>query len=122
MSAIVVLVTAPTRAEASRLAKRLVRERLAACVSMVPSIRSIYWWKGQVEQADESLLLIKTLPGKFNALTKRLQAMHSYTVPEVLALPVVRGSARYLAWMRQSLKVSDTKLKRLPSARHPGRP
>jgi uncharacterized protein involved in tolerance to divalent cations len=100
----IVFVTAPTRAEANRLAGRLVRERLAACVSVVPSIRSTYWWKGRVERADECLLVIKTLSRQFGRLSRRIHALHSYTVPEVLALPVVRGSAPYLAWMRQSLK------------------
>jgi periplasmic divalent cation tolerance protein len=113
-STIVVFSTASSHAEATRLADTLVQEKLAACVSIVPAIHSTYWWKGKIERADEALLVIKTLPGHFDQLNKRLHALHSYTVPEVLALPVVRGGAPYLAWMQDTLisKTRRSKTKR----------
>jgi periplasmic divalent cation tolerance protein len=88
----------------------LIRERLAACVSVVPVVHSTYWWKGKVERARETLLIIKTRSEKFARLLKRIQAIHSYTVPEILALPVVRGNPAYLRWLQQSVKSPSTPL------------
>ena len=94
----VVLVTAPG-AEAETLGRTLVGERLAACVNVVPSVRSIYRWEGEVQADDEALLVIKTTEARLGALTERVQALHSYDLPEVLALPAVGGSAAYLGWV-----------------------
>src|SRR5687768_14176529 len=104
MSAMVVYCTAASPEEARKLTEILVGEKLAACVSVVPQVRSTYWWKGQVERAEEALLIIKTDSGKFPALTKRIQSAHSYTVPEILALPVVKGNPAYLKWLKESVK------------------
>lgn len=105
MSTIVVYVTTSTLREARKISEVLIREHLAACVSIAPDVHSTYWWKGDVERARESLLIIKTRSEKFRALARRVQALHSYTVPEILALPVVRGNKAYLQWLRQSVKV-----------------
>ena len=104
MSAIVVYCTASSLAEARKLADVLVGEKWAACVSIVPQVQSTYWWKGQVERAKEALLLIKTQKEKFSALVKRIKSIHSYTVPEILAVPVVKGNPDYLKWLNQSVK------------------
>lgn len=101
---IVVYVTAGSAEEAEHLAQALVGERLAACVNRVKSVRSVYRWQGQVEQSDEELLIIKTRKDLFNALEKRVRALHSYSVPEVIALPVVAGSAGYLGWLRDQVE------------------
>ena len=95
----VVLVTAPEGA-AVELARALVGERLAACVNLVPGIRSIYRWKGAVEEDDEVLLVAKTRSDCVDALAERVRELHPYEMPETLALPVVGGSADYLDWLR----------------------
>lgn len=97
--AIVVLVTTPTPERAAELARALVEERLAACGNVVPGLRSIYRWEGKVEDEAEALLVLKTTRACFEALRDRVLALHPYAVPEVLALPVVAGSAPYLAWI-----------------------
>src|SRR5512144_2282360 len=96
--ALVVLVTAPTPERAAEIARALVEERLAACGNVVPGVRSIYRWEGKVEDEAEALLVLKTTQARFEALRERVLALHPYAVPEVLALPVVAGSAPYLAW------------------------
>ena len=100
---IVVLSTCASEEEAARLARSLVDERLAACVSVVPRIRSYYRWKGAIESADEFLLVIKTSRPLFPALSTALQKAHSYEVPEVIALPVVDGSPNYLDWLESNI-------------------
>jgi len=102
-AAYIVLVTAPSRKEADHIAQVLVEEKLAACVSIIPEIYSRYWWQGRIENGEELLLMIKTLPKRFKSLSKRIKELHSYTVPEILALPVAEGSKAYLEWMNESL-------------------
>lgn len=97
----VVLVTAPDAATAERLARALVEERLAACVNVVPAIRSIYRWEGRVEEADELLLLAKTRADRGAALAARVRELHPYALPEVLELPALGGSEAYLGWVRE---------------------
>lgn len=98
---VVMLVTAPgTRAP--DLARALVEEGLAACVNIVPGVRSVYRWEGTVEEAEEVLLVIKTRSSRATALEVRVRELHPYDVPEVLALPVVAGSDPYLDWVRRN--------------------
>ncbi len=96
----VVLITAPDPETGRRLARALVEERLAACVNLVPGLRSIYRWEGAVEEEEESLLVVKTRADRLAMLTERVQALHPYDVPEVLALAVGGGSPAYLDWVR----------------------
>jgi len=103
MAAIVVYCTASSMQEARKLTDLIVSEKLAACVTMVPSVHSTYWWKGNVERAEEVLLIIKTAPHKFERLAKRIKQIHSYSVPEILALPVAKGNPAYLKWLKQSV-------------------
>ena len=95
----VLLSTAPDSATADRLARTLVDERLAACVNVVPGVRSTYRWQGAVEAADELLLVIKTTAAAADAAAARLEALHPYDVPEVLVLTPGAGSTAYLAWI-----------------------
>lgn len=104
-STFVVLTTAPNLSEARRIASRLVRERAAACVNVIPKIDSIYWWKGKVERGAETLLIIKTSRSRLKLLSRRIQALHSYEVPEIIALPVSAGSPAYLRWLEESLMI-----------------
>lgn len=97
---LIVLVTVAARAEGERLAEALVGEQLAACVNIVGPIRSIYRWQGAINRDDEHLLLIKTTRARYAALEARVVELHSYDVPEVVALPIEMGSAAYLEWLR----------------------
>jgi periplasmic divalent cation tolerance protein len=96
---VVVLVTTGSAEEAQRIGRALVTEQLAGCVNVVGPIRSIYRWQGAVEEAEERLLIIKARAADLAALEARVRALHSYDVPEVLALPVTAGSEDYLAWL-----------------------
>ncbi len=102
--AVVVLVTAGTRDEAVRIGTALVTERLAACANVLGPIRSIYRWQGAVEDAEEWQLVLKGRAADVPAIDARVRALHSYEVPEVLALPVYGGSAAYLAWLDEATK------------------
>ncbi len=102
MSAIVVIVTASNEEEAAKIGKALVEERLAACANIVPKIRSIYRWEGKVQDDPEALMLIKTTDDLFEALIKRVKELHSYSVPEIIALPIGAGSSDYLSWIEES--------------------
>ncbi len=100
---IVIFVTAGSEAEAEKIARALVEEQLAACVNILSPIRSIYRWQGQVADDREWLLLIKTRAERFAAVESRVKALHSYQVPEVIALPIVTGAEGYLRWLRESV-------------------
>jgi periplasmic divalent cation tolerance protein len=100
----VVLTTAADPEEAARLGRTLVEERLAACVTVVPTVQSVYRWRGEVETSSETLLLIKTGPDQLAALEARLHALHSYQTPEFLVLKVESGSQTYLDWLHASLQ------------------
>ena len=95
---IVVLTTCPDEASAVRIAGELLESRLAACVSRQP-VRSTYRWQGSIKDEPEVLLLIKTLGSRFADLEMRLKSLHPYNVPEIIALPIVAGSAAYLSWL-----------------------
>ncbi len=105
---IVVLSTCGSIEEAQRLARALVEKRLAACVSLVPGVRSVYRWSNElgkdgIEEEEEVLLVIKTSRPLFEDLRSEIERLHSYEVPEVIAIQVVDGSERYLAWLDREL-------------------
>jgi len=104
---IVVMSTCGSAEEAQRLAHELIAQHAAACVNIVAPVRSVYRWKGQIEQAEEWLLLVKTSRSSFDRLRTILEAAHSYELPEVLALPVVAGSPNYLAWLESEVRESE---------------
>ena len=101
---IMVLSTCSSPEEGERIARALVEERVAACVNIVPGVRSIYRWQGKLEDSSECLLVIKSSRGRFEELRAALERIHSYEVPELLALPVVDGAPNYLAWLEDQLK------------------
>lgn len=100
---IVILSTCANEDEAERLARALVDARLAACVNVLPRMRSFYRWKGAVENAAECLLLIKSSRQLFPELLAAIEKLHSYDVPEVVVLPIVDGAANYLNWLGENL-------------------
>ena len=100
-----VLITCGSLAEARRIARVVVTKRLAACANIfLTPVESVYRWKGKVEKARELFILLKTTAKRLRALEKEVKRLHSYDVPEFIALPVAAGSRAYLAWMEASLK------------------
>ncbi len=97
--ALVVFITAPSNEEAARLGRKLVEEGLAACANLVPAVRSIYKWEGRVCDDQEVLLIVKTRRSRFKQVAETVKALHSYTVPEIVAFPLEQGSADYLKWL-----------------------
>ena len=96
---IVVLSTCGSANEAEQIARRLVEARLAACVTVVPAARSFYRWQGAIESAEEWLLVIKTSRALFESLRLEMEKVHTYEVPELIALPIVDGAPNYLLWL-----------------------
>jgi periplasmic divalent cation tolerance protein len=101
---IVVLTTCAAEADAERMARALVEGRLAACVNVVPGVRSFYRWKGEVDSGVEFLLIVKTSRDLFPALRAEMEKLHPYELPELLALPVVAGAENYLNWFQAGLR------------------
>jgi len=100
---IVILCACGDETEALRVANALIDDRLAACVNALPAMQSVYRWKGSIETAREVLLLIKTTGDRFPALRDRILELHSYETPEIIALPIVAGAEKYLAWLREQV-------------------
>jgi periplasmic divalent cation tolerance protein len=101
--AIIALCTCGNREEAAQIARALVEERLAACVNVLPEMESVYRWKGKVEIASEILLIIKTTERRFPELRDRIVGLHSYDVPEIVALPIAAGAEEYLGWLGEQV-------------------
>ena len=100
----IVLVTCGSKAEARKIARTLVERRLAACVNVVTApVESIYRWKGSTASAKEFLLVIKSTQTRFAALRREIASLHSYEVPEIIALPISAGSPQYLKWLAESV-------------------
>lgn len=107
MGHIVVFVTAASAEEAATIGQTVVDEKLAACSNLIPSISSTYWWQGRVERATEALIVLKTRDDLLEAVIRRVRALHSYTVPEVIALPIIGGNPDYLRWIDESVRASS---------------
>ena len=107
VSALICFCTCPDPETAGRIAEALVEERLAACVNLVPGLRSIYRWQGQVERTDEVLLLIKTVPAQFERLQHRLRELHPHELPELLAVESAFGLPEYLRWVADATRPQD---------------
>ncbi len=101
---IVVLVTCGSEEEGLKIARALVEERLAACVNVVSPARSIYRWDGKIWDEKECILVIKTEKEKFGELESKVKSLHSYSVPEIIGLPIVEGSSAYLKWIEEATK------------------
>jgi periplasmic divalent cation tolerance protein len=102
--ALLVLITAANEREAKRLAEALITDRLASCVQILPRMESVYRWQGRIENETEILLLIKTTANKFEELERTARGLHTYDVPEILAVPVTRISEPYFKWLVEALE------------------
>lgn len=107
MSVLLCLCTCPDAACADAIAMALVEERLAACVNQLPGVQSVYRWEGKVERSGEVLLLIKTSHLRLPTLTARVQALHPYELPELIAVEAAGGFAPYLAWVAEQTREDD---------------
>jgi periplasmic divalent cation tolerance protein len=102
---VLVLTTLPSEGDAEKFALQLVEERLAACVNILPPMRSVYRWKNTVEQANERQVVIKTTRARLTALENRVRTLHPYDVPEFVVLPIDAGSADYLSWLSENTEL-----------------
>ena len=100
---IVVLVTGSNARECTKIARRLLERRLIACANLVPQVRSLYTWKGKVADEKECLMVLKSSRERFPELQAEIEKLHSYSVPEIIALPIVEGSPNYLGWIAESV-------------------
>ena len=101
---IIVLTNTGSQEEARKIASALVERKLAACVNIIPGVESTYWWRGKIETAPEWTLLIKTVRSNFQAVRNAIRELHSYDLPECIALVIDDGSPEYLNWIGESLK------------------
>ena len=102
---IIILVTSKDKQEAEKITQTLLKERLIACANIVNPVTSFFYWSGKIEVAEECLIIMKSRMDLFPELSERIKCLHSYEVPEILALPIVEGSKTYLDWMSATLKL-----------------
>lgn len=107
---VLVYVTTAGEEEARRIARALVEERLAACANVIPAVRSYYWWQGALQEDDEAAFVAKTRADLVDAVIRRVRELHGYTVPAILALPILAGNPDYLAWLDRecAARVAET--------------
>jgi len=101
---IVVFVTASNKKEAQKIARGLLEKKLVACVNILDKLTSFFWWKGKIDKSAEALLIIKSRREKLTGIIKTVKALHSYEVPEIIALPIIGGEKDYLKWIDDSLR------------------
>jgi periplasmic divalent cation tolerance protein len=101
----VIYVTVPDEDLAEKIAESLVSKKLAACVNIIPSVKSVYSWQGKICDDKELLLMIKTMYDAFESIKKEIKLLHTYEVPEIIALPINQGSEEYLKWLKDNVIV-----------------
>jgi periplasmic divalent cation tolerance protein len=99
-----VFVTAANKAEAEKISQALLNDHLIACANIVYPVTSFFWWQGKIDRAEECLMVLKSRRDLFGELAEKLKGLHSYEVPEVLAVPIIGSSSAYLGWMHEVLK------------------
>lgn len=103
-SYIVIFITTPNQKEAEKIANALLAEKLAACANIVDGVHSLFWWQGKIDSSNEALLMVKTKSALLQEIIHRAKELHSYDVPEIIALPIISGSQEYLSWISESVK------------------
>ncbi len=103
MEHIVIFITVPSLDIGKQIAEKLIKEKLAACVNITSKVNSIYFWQGNIEKDDEFLLIIKSRKDRFEKLEKAVKNLHPYSVPEIIAMPIILGSGDYLNWINETL-------------------
>jgi len=107
MSHIIVLMTAATREEAEKITRNLLKQKWIACANIVGPVSSLFWWKEKINQENEFLVLMKTRSNLFEKLVATIKQMHSYEVPEIIAVPITKGEQSYINWLRSSLRKGE---------------
>lgn len=100
---ILVIVTTANKTEAEKIARALLNERLIACANIIGPAHSLYWWQGKIESAEEHITLMKTRKNLFNKLSEKVKTLHSYQIPEIIAIPIIEGFEPYMKWVDNSL-------------------
>ena len=103
---IIVLVTAPNKEEAEKIAHSLLNERLIACANIIGPVHSLFWWQDKIDEAQEHIILMKTRKDLFSKLSEKVKSLHSYQVPEIIAIPIVEGFKPYMEWLESSLRTN----------------
>ncbi len=106
---VIILATCSSKQEAERIAASILKKRLAACGNIVDGVRSRFWWQGKIDSASEVLLMFKTRLTNFKRIEKEIKRIHSYEVPEIIALPIVAGSKEYLGWIEKVTHAAPTR-------------
>ncbi len=104
MSHMIVIMTTPNKEEAEKIVRTLLREKLIACANIVAPVSSLFWWQGKIEETNEALIFMKSHRSLFGRISERVREIHSYEVPEILALSIIAGSPPYLNWLSASLQ------------------
>lgn len=102
---VIIFVTFGSVKEASRVTSSLLAKRLIACANIVSGVESKFWWQGYIDSARETLAIMKTRAGNFNKIEKEVKRLHSYEVPEIIAIPIAAGSKKYLEWINNSVRI-----------------
>ena len=105
MQYLIVLMTSSNKEEAIKIVRTLLEERLIACANMIDPVSSFFWWKEKIEEENETLVIMKSHQELFKKLSKRVKELHSYDIPEILAIPITEGSQSYLNWMKTCLEM-----------------
>jgi len=108
---IAIFVTASNEKEAEKIADFLLKQKLVACANIIPGISSLFWWEGKKESARETLLIMKSTLANLEEIIRAVRKTHSYTVPEVIAIPVIGGNGHYLEWVRKTVSPNHTNIK-----------
>lgn len=100
---LMVFVTVPGLKDGNRMSKEILTSRLAACVTVIPGVQSMYWWKGKIARAKEAMLIMKTTSSQYRRLESKIMELHSYEVPEIVAIPLVAGLPQYIEWVSREV-------------------
>lgn len=101
---VIIIVTCGSKPEAQKIADSLLKKKLTACANIIPGVSSRFWWRGSLDNAAETILMLKTLKSKFRKIESVIKQLHSYDVPEIIAIPIAAGSKDYLDWIKKSVK------------------
>ena len=104
---VLVFITVDSQENAQKIASKLLAERKAACVNIIPKVESQYWWQGKIESANELLLIVKTRAALIDELIKLVKENHPYSVPEIIAMPIIGGNKDYLQWIEKETTISS---------------
>lgn len=104
MKNVIIFITAANKKEAEKIACRLILGKLAACVNIIDRVNSLFWWKGKIDKTKETLLIVKSKQSEFKKIIHTVKRIHSYEVPEIIAVPIIAGEKKYLEWLNGSVR------------------